>query len=66
MLNYKVDIVRPGVTARVPLMDINYVCMSTCKDAADISSEDNFANVLQSNVNVSHANLMKPNNLSQV
>ena len=66
ILNYKGDIVRPDSTARVPFMVINYVCMSTCEDAADISSDDNFANVLQPNVNVSHVNIMKPNNVSQV
>ena len=47
-------------------MFISYVCMSTCEDAVDISSNDNFANVLQSTVNVSHFNVMKPNNVSQV
>ena len=40
--------------------------MSTCEDTAEISSNDNFANVLQSNVNVSHVNVMKPNNVSQL
>ena len=43
---------------------INSVCMSTCEDAADISSNGIFANDLQSNVNVSHVNVMKPNNLA--
>ena len=61
MLNYKGDIFRPDVTARGPYMVINSVCMSTCEDAAYISSDNNFANVLQSNVNVSCVNIMKPN-----
>ena len=47
-------------------MVINYVCMSTCEDAADISSDKKITNVLQSNANVSHFNIMKPKNLSQV
>ena len=47
-------------------MVINSVCMSTCEDAADISSDKKNSNVLQSNVNVSHVNIMKPNNFSQV
>ena len=47
-------------------MVINSVCMSTCKDASDILSDDNFANVLQSNVKISHVNIMKPNNVYQV
>ena len=66
MLNYKGDIARLYVTARGPLMVIKSVCMSTCEDAVDISSDENFANVLQSNVNVSHVNVMKHNNVSQV
>ena len=40
--------------------------MLNYKDAADILSNDNFENVLQSNVNVYHVNIMKPNNVSQV
>ena len=40
--------------------------MSNYEDAADISSDNNFSNVLQSNVNVSHVNVIQPNNLFQV
>ena len=47
-------------------MFIKYVCMSTCEDAADISSNDKFSNVLQSNVIVFYVNVMKPNSLFQV
>ena len=47
-------------------MVINSVCMSTCEDAAEIFSEDKFADVLQSNVNISHVNIMKPNSMYQV
>ena len=66
MLNYKGDIVRQYVTARGMSMVFNSVCMSTCEDAADILSDENFTNVLQSNVNAYHVNIMKPNNVSQV
>ena len=73
MLNYEDDIFLPDVTSMVPLMCINSVCMfinsvcmSTYEDAADTSSNDNFANFLQSNVNVYHVNVMKSNNVSQV
>ena len=73
MLIYKGDIFCPDVTSRGPLIFINYVCMfinsvcmSTYEEAADILSNDNSANVLQSNVNVSHINVIKPNNVSQV
>jgi len=48
--------------ARGPLMVINSVCTTTCHDAADMTSQSNFANVLQSNVNISNvaaANLSK-------
>ena len=45
---------------------MNSVCMSTCEDAAYIWYNENFVNVLQSNVNVSHVNVMKPKNVSQV
>ena len=43
--------------ARGPLMVINSVCMATCDDAADMTSQSNFANVLQSNVNISNVNV---------
>ena len=66
MLNYKGDIVWPDVTARGPFMVVNSVCIPTGEDAADISSVETIANVLQSNVNISHVNVMKPNNVSQV
>ena len=40
--------------------------MSTCEDAADTLSNENFVNVLQSNVNVSNENVIKHKNMSQV
>ena len=43
--------------ARGPLMVINSVCTITCNDAADMTSQSNFANVLQSNVNISNVNV---------
>ena len=42
-----ISVVRDS-TARGPLMETNSVCMFTCTDAADITSQSNFANVLQS------------------
>ena len=48
--------------AQGPLMVINSVCTTTCHDAADMTSQSNFAHVLQSNVNISNvavANLPK-------
>ena len=47
-------------------MVINSLCMSTCEGAADISSDKTFENILQSNVNVSHVNVMKPKSVYQV
>ena len=47
-------------------MVINSVCMSTREDAADISSDADFVNVLLSNFNVSHVNIIKPTNVFQV
>ena len=44
-------------------MVINSVCMSTCTDAADILSQTNFANALQSNVHVFNANVANISNI---
>ena len=57
------DLVVSDSTARGPLMVINSVCMTICDDAADILSQSNFANVLQSNANISNVNVA---NLSKV
>ena len=54
MLDRKGDIVRPNVTARGPLMSINSICVSTNSGAADIAADDNLANVLASQVNVTY------------
>ena len=45
-------------------METNSVCMSTCTDAADITSQSNFANVLQCNVNVSNVNVTNVSKIS--
>ena len=58
MMDFQGDIVRPGNIYRGHLMVINSVTVSTCLDAADVLSDDNFGNVLQSNVNVSHVKVL--------
>ena len=50
--DYRVKVVHSASTARGPLMVINQVTASTCDDAADLTADDNFANVLQSHVHV--------------
>ena len=50
---------------------VNLVCISTCVDTVYILSNNNFAAVLQANVNVSHINVSnvnepRPHNVSQV
>ena len=57
------DIVRPGIIDRGHLMVINSVNVSTCLDAADALSDENFGNVLQSNANVSHVKVLITHNL---
>ena len=49
-----------------PLMVTNSVTISTCPDAADVLSDDDFGNVLQSNVNVSHVKVLNTHNLSRL
>ena len=56
-MNYKGDLVRPGVPKRVPLMSINSVITSTCAEAVDIMDGDNFAEALEANVSVSYLGL---------
>ena len=62
-LDYKGEIIWPNTTATVPLMVINYVCMSTCVDAPNISSDEKFAAVLHANANVSSVNEPKAHNV---
>ena len=47
-------------------MTINSVTTSTCADAADVLSHDNFANVLQSNINAAHVQNQKCQTFSQL
>lgn len=65
-MDHKGDIICPGSVERRPLMAINSVTISTCSDAADVLSHDSFANVLKSNVNVSHIQSLKSRNFSKV
>ena len=59
MVDYQGHVYNRNATARRPLMVINQVCTNTCEDAADISADDNFGEVLQSHVNVSDVNVSK-------
>ena len=62
MLNYKGEIIRPNTTARGPLMSINSICVSTNVDTADISSNENLANVLASQVDVTYNECVSQSN----
>ena len=64
MMDSQGDIVRPGIIDRRHLMVINSVTVSTCLDAADVMLDENFGNVLQSNVNVSHLKVLITHNFS--
>ena len=66
MVSYKRDIICPGTVERTSLMVINSVTMSTCADAVDILSSDNFATALKCNVNVSHVKVKKTHTLGRV
>ena len=66
MMYYQGDIVRPRIIDRGHLMVINSVTVSTCLDAADVLSDENFGNVLQSNFNVSHIKVFNTHNLSHL
>ena len=59
-MNYKGDLVRPGVLKRAQLILINSVTPSTCAEAVDIRDGDNFAEALEANVNMSYLRLSKP------
>ena len=65
MMDYKGVIVLPRGVERTPLMVINLVTMSTCADAVDIMSADNFATALERNVNVSHVKVTSPFHLNE-
>ena len=66
MTDFQGDIVRPGIIDREHLMVINSVTVSTCLDAADVLSDENFGNILQSNVNVSRVKVLITHNLSRL
>ena len=66
MMYFQGDIVRPGIIDRGHLMFINSVIVSTCLDEADVLSDGNFVNVLQSNVNFSHFKVLNTHNLSRL
>ena len=66
MIDFQGEIVRPGTFDRGPLMVTKSVTISTCPDAADVLSDENFVNVLQSNVNVLHAKVLNTHNLSRL
>ena len=56
-MNYKGDLVRPGVLKRAQLILINSVTPSTCAEAVDIMDGDNFAETLEANISVSYLGL---------
>ena len=66
MIDFQGYIVRPGIIDRGHLMIINSVTLSTCLDADDVLSDENFGNVLHSNVNVSHVKVLITHNLSRL
>ena len=47
-------------------MIVNSVTISTCPDAADVLSDENFGNFLQSNANVSHVKVLNTHNFSRL
>ena len=60
MRDYKGNLHRRDTEARGPLMVINSMsCNSLSCDAADITADENFGHVLESNVNISSANVVK-------
>ena len=66
MMDFQGDIVSPEIIDRGHLMVINSVTVSTCLDVADVLSDENFGNLLQSNVNVLHVKLLITHNLSRL
>ena len=64
MMDFQGEIFRPGIINRGPLMVNSSITVSTYPDAADVLSDENFGNVLQSNVNVSHFKVLNNHNLS--
>ena len=66
MMDFQGDILCPGIIDRGHLMVINSVTVSTCLDAADVLSDENFGNVIQSKLNVLHIKVLNTHNLSRL
>ena len=66
MIDIQGEIFRPGIIDRGPLMVINSFTVSICTDAADVLSDDNVGNVLQSNVDVSHVKVLNNHKFSHL
>ena len=66
MIDFQGGIIRPGIIDRGHLMVINSVTVSTFIDVADVLSDENFGNVLQSNVNFSHVKVLNTHYLSRL
>ena len=66
MMDFQGEIVRSGIFDRGPLIVIKSFTVSTYPDAAGVLSDENFENVLQSNVNVSHVKVLNTHNLSRL
>ena len=62
MCNFRGKIIRETSVARGPLMIINQVTARTTVCATDIYSDENFANVLESNVTVTLSEIKNSNN----
>ena len=62
MCDFRGKIIRESSVARVPLMVINQVTASTTVCTAGIYSDENFSNVLESNVTVTLSKITNPNN----
>ena len=62
MYDFRGKIIHETSVARGPLMVINQVTASTTFCAADIYSDEKFANILESNVTVTLSGIKNPNN----
>ena len=62
MCDFRGEIIQETSVARGPLMVINQVTASTTVCTADIYSDENFANVLESNVAVTLYKITNSNN----
>ena len=62
MCDFRIKIIQETSVTRGPLMVINQVTARTTVCATDIYSGDKFANVLESNVNVTFSEIINSNN----